>query len=184
VLTQLNRVLHQNIKDRLRHDGFMTLQLLRHEGDGRFVFAGLHCDMLIHRAATRTVERLESAGVWIGLMPEIAELTHDGTFQLAPDDVLLLYTDGLIEAQNAEKEQFDVDRLAEALARHADRPAEAIQAQILQEVQSWLHEQLDDMSLIVLKRSPVAPPPSADAHPTLDVASRPPAHADLAAHGK
>jgi serine phosphatase RsbU (regulator of sigma subunit) len=173
------------VKDRLRHDGFMTLQLVRHEGDGRFVFAGLHCDLLIYRAATRTVERVETSGVWVGLMSEIAELTHDQTFQLATDDVLLLYTDGLIEAQNVAKEQFDVNRLAEALARHADRPAEAIRAQILQEVQSWVHEQLDDMSLIVLKRSPVAgtPPTAVDAHPMLAGASRPPAHAELAAQG-
>lgn len=155
LLTLLNRALHQNIRYRLHHDGFMTLQLLRYEGAGRFTFAGLHCDLLIYRAGLGRVERIVTTGVWIGLLPEVAGMMQDLSFEMGADDVLLLYTDGLIEAQNAANEQFDMARLEAVLVRHGERSADEIRAHILEEVQAWLHQQLDDISLIVLKRHAV-----------------------------
>ena len=63
-----------------------------------------------------------------------------------------LVVDGLIEAANAAKEQYDMDRLESALIRHADLSVEEIKAKILEEVEGWMHEQLDDISVILLKR--------------------------------
>jgi serine phosphatase RsbU (regulator of sigma subunit) len=133
----------------------MTLQLIRHTGDGEFTAAGMHLDLLIFRAETGVVERLDVPGFWTGLLPDVAAMTDDFHFRLAPGDLLLIYTDGLIEAKNANEEQYDMDRLQEALARHAHLSVDAIKDRILEEVRAWMHEQLDDISLIVLRRQPV-----------------------------
>jgi PAS domain S-box-containing protein len=151
-LVHINEALFHNVRNRLRNDNYMTLQLLRHEGEGRFVAAGMHCDLVIWRAATRTVERLEVPGFWTGLLPDTSEMTQDFRFELGPLDVLLLYSDGLIEAANDEDVQYDMDRLEAALAKYATLPVDEIKARILEEVQGWLKEQLDDISLIVLRR--------------------------------
>jgi sigma-B regulation protein RsbU (phosphoserine phosphatase) len=144
----------------MRNDNYMTLQLIQHEGDGRFVAAGMHCDLLIWRAATGEVERLEVPGFWTGLVPDVAEATSDFRFELAPRDVLLLYSDGLIEASDSAGEQYDMDRLQAALARYAELPVSDLKERILAEVQGWLSEQLDDISLIVLRRHPASVPGS------------------------
>ena len=152
LLVRLNRALYHNVRNRLNNDNYLTLQLVRHLGSGRFVFAGMHCDLLIYRAAERRVERLESPGFWTGFLPDIDDMTEESEFRLDADDVLLLYTDGLIEARNAERVQYDMDRLEAALLRDAALPAEAIKANILAEVAAWAAAIDDDISIVVLKR--------------------------------
>lgn len=151
----MNRVLYQNIKDRLRTSDHMTMSLLKHEADGSFVHCGSHLDILVYRAESREVERIVTDGPWVGMLPECEDFTTEIRFDLEPDDVLLLYTDGLIEVQNAEQEQWDMDRLCESLARHAHLDAREIQAKVLADSLHWAHKVLDDISMIVVKRSPV-----------------------------
>jgi sigma-B regulation protein RsbU (phosphoserine phosphatase) len=110
--------------------------------------------MLIYRAATQEVELIESTGFWTGFLPDVSDLTTGLGFALAPGDVLLLYTDGVLEAKDRKGEQFELERLSAALKRSAGLAAEAIAISLIAEVNAWLAEQLDDMSLIVLSRLP------------------------------
>jgi len=164
----MNRVLYQNIKDRLKTTDHMTMSLLKHEADGTFVHCGSHLDILVYRAETREVERLVTDGPWVGLLPECEDFTTEIRFDLAANDVLLLYTDGLIEVQNAQQEQWDMDRLCQSLARHAHLDAREIQAKVLADSLHWANKVLDDISMIVVKRSAVEleiTVPKADAQP-------------------
>ena len=151
----MNRVLYQNIKDRLRTSDHMTMSILEHKRDGEFVHCGSHLDVLIYRAATGAVERIETEGPWVGMLPDCQDFTTEVGFKLGPDDVLLLYTDGLIELQDAKDEQWDMDRLCASLARHAKLDAREIQAKVLQEALTWANQILDDISMVVVKRLPV-----------------------------
>jgi hypothetical protein len=163
LLVRVNQVLFQNIQYRLNNDNYMTLQLVHHLGDGRFVASGFHLDVLIYRAATRTVESMETPGFWIGMLDDITDHRTDVTFELGPDDVMVLFTDGLIEAMNASKEQYDLKRLRAAVGQFGHLPAGEIQARILTEVADWMHRQGDDISLIVLKRHAAGMPALAPA---------------------
>ncbi|MBC7542316.1 MAG: SpoIIE family protein phosphatase [Candidatus Sericytochromatia bacterium] len=158
MLVRLNHALYQNVKFRLANDNYMTLQLIRHLGDGKFVGAGMHCDYLIYRAETGDVERYETPGFWTGLVPDVREMTEDYWFELGSKDVLLLYTDGLIECMDTAGEQYDMDRLEATLKRLGHLSAREIEAALLAEVQAWLHEQRDDISIAVLKRHEVPVP--------------------------
>jgi serine phosphatase RsbU (regulator of sigma subunit) len=156
LLTKLNRTLHANVKFRLRNDNYLTLQLIRHLGGGRYVTAGMHGPMLIYRAATNQVEQLEVPGMWVGLLDDIDEYTYDVDFSLAPGDVLLLFTDGLIEAKNAAREQYDLPRLEALFAACAHLPVEQIRQILIGAVDAWLDVQADDISVIVLRHQPEA----------------------------
>lgn len=152
----MNRVLYQNIKDRLKTSDHMTVSVLKHEQDGSFVHCGSHLDILIYRHATGQVERVQTDGPWVGMLPACEDFTFETRFALDAEDVLLLYTDGLIEVQNAHQEQWDMDRLCESLARHAGREAREIQQAVMQDSLQWANRVLDDISMIVVKRSATA----------------------------
>lgn len=77
---------------------YMTATALCIDGP-RVRFAGLHLDILIYRAATSTVEAIETDGVWIGIMEDITELLDEASFEMNQGDIMLLYTDGLTEAK-------------------------------------------------------------------------------------
>jgi len=106
----------------------------------------------VYRAAGERVERIVTEGPWVGMLPECEDFTEEIRFELADDDVLLLYTDGLIEVQNAQNVQWDMERLCESLSRHARLPAAEIQTQVLADCLRWADRVLDDISVVVVKR--------------------------------
>lgn len=90
-------------------------------------------------------------GFWTGLLPDVTGMVEDTAFKLEAGDLLVLYSDGLIEAMNASDEQYDMDRLEACIARHADLSATEIKEALLAEVQAWLQVQLDDISIVVAR---------------------------------
>ena len=148
----LNRMLYGYIHERLNIDRHITAMILREEGDGNFTYSGAHEEILIYRSASQTVERIETSGGWLGVFHDIGYCTRERTFRLNDGDILLLYTDGITEAQNAEGQLFGMDNLSSALERNRDLPAERIIASLMESVDSWAEEQHDDRTCIVMKR--------------------------------
>ena len=87
-----------------------------------------------------------------GLDPDVSEFTEDMAFFMGPDDVMLLYSDGIVEARNSEKVQYEVTRLRETFRQAAGLSVDAIKAAILADVQAWMTAQRDDISIVVLRR--------------------------------
>jgi serine phosphatase RsbU (regulator of sigma subunit) len=161
IVCQLNNVMRLNIRERLEEEDHATFMMLRCSSDGRVTFAGAHEDMLIYRAAEQRSELLSTTGVWIGINPDIRAETHDQTTSLAPGDVLVLYTDGLLEARSADGEEFGMERVSAILRANASAPTSSIYARLLAAVRSWAPLQQDDVTLLVLRRpidSTLAPP--------------------------
>jgi histidine kinase len=96
LLSQVNAAVRGNMQ-KIGEEQYMTIMALRIER-GEVRFAGLHQDILVYRAAAARVERIESRGLWLGLLDDISELLDDDSFQLAEGDVFMLYTDGVTES--------------------------------------------------------------------------------------
>jgi len=96
VLSHVNFSLWSNLRQ-IGDDQYMTITALELQ-DGRVRHAGLHQDILVHRAASDIVERIETTGTWIGVMEDISSVLEDGTLELAHGDTMLLFTDGLTES--------------------------------------------------------------------------------------
>jgi serine phosphatase RsbU (regulator of sigma subunit) len=157
IVCALNTVLYENIRQRMGQDEHVTLTLLRYENTGRLTFAGAHEDIVIHRAATDQIEIVPTPGTWVGATRTIEQSTLDGTCQLQPGDLMLLYTDGLTEARNAAGEPFGHDRLSQALGRVSGEPVQAIRDAILGEIRAWTPVLDDDVTLLVARHAPGAP---------------------------
>jgi sigma-B regulation protein RsbU (phosphoserine phosphatase) len=150
--TALNAVLHENVRRRLERDEYATLTLLRYHLDGTLEFAGAHEELVLYRARLGRCELLPTPGLWAGILATPPPSSVEGSAcRLERDDVLLLYTDGLIEARNRELGQFGVQRLCRSLEAVAGEPASAIRDHILVEVGAWTTRQRDDLTLVVLR---------------------------------
>src|SRR5207244_3825844 len=106
----LNDALCDNLRERLGRREHATFSLLKYDRSGRICFAGAHEDMLVYRAATGEVESIPTTGIWVGIRRDIAGVTRDATFTLAEGDVLVLYSDGAIEARDAAGQLLGLDR--------------------------------------------------------------------------
>jgi len=101
--------------------------------------------------ANGTTESLPGGGAVLGALPDWTY--QDYVANLQPGDKLVLSTDGITEAENAQLEEFGEDRLVEA-ARSRDGSALEIQRAIMQQVTNFCSGNFrDDATLLVLRIS-------------------------------
>jgi predicted ATPase/serine phosphatase RsbU (regulator of sigma subunit)/tRNA A-37 threonylcarbamoyl transferase component Bud32 len=150
LLCVLNELLFENIRGRLRQDEHATLVLIRYRADGRLTFAGAHEQIVVCRASTGACELVDTPGAWVGGMPELPP-PPEGTCKLEAGDVMLLYTDGVLEARNVQRHSFGLERLCAELSRVRGRSVEAIRDHLLETVMRWVEVQDDDVTLLVAR---------------------------------
>lgn len=165
VLTRLNR---QFCRD-TRPSEFVTLALVSIDADARqltYANAG-HEPLLILRDGA--IQTADEAGLVLGVDP--AEVYEDYGLPLRPDDLLLLYTDGAIEARDFADEMFGRERLHAALEAYGALAPDQVLQNIVWDVRRFvgLAEQSDDLTLVALRivgRVAPAPAPSSPARST------------------
>ncbi|HVW28724.1 MAG TPA: SpoIIE family protein phosphatase [Polyangiaceae bacterium] len=151
LLSLLNQVLFDNIARRLSRKDYVTLCALRYARNGMVTFAGAHQDILVHRAASGRVERIKTLGPWLGIRQDVRAITVDSMFRLNDRDVMVLFTDGIVEAMDRHGEQLGLRRLCGALEEvHAESPS-TIRDHIVRQVHDWMIAQEDDVTLLVAR---------------------------------
>lgn len=153
VLRVLNQGLHENVLHRLERAEYATLALLRYERGGSITFAGAHESILVCRARDGACEFIETTGVWVAALPDIASQTHDNHFRLEDGDVMVLFTDGVTEALNTRSEQFGLERLSHFLKLNRLLTAEGIRDVIVGAVREWCTTLDDDVTVLVARYS-------------------------------
>ncbi len=78
---------------------------------------------------------------------------NEVTVPLDPGDVLVYYTDGIVEAHTPEGEEFGFERLENLIVEHHHLSASELQAVLIQAYQDWIQggDPEDDMTLVVVK---------------------------------
>jgi sigma-B regulation protein RsbU (phosphoserine phosphatase) len=152
-LDTLNRTIYNNVQ-RMASDKNLTLCLLNY-ADGEVKLSGQHEEMIVVRR-DRRVELVDTIdlGFPIGLDDEVAPFIDQKTIQLAPGDGVVLYTDGITEAENLRREQYGLERLCDVVSQHWSQPAEEIKDVVVGDVRGWIGdgEIYDDITLVVLKQ--------------------------------
>jgi serine phosphatase RsbU (regulator of sigma subunit)/signal transduction protein with GAF and PtsI domain len=138
-----------------RSDLFVTvfyIILQPASGAVRYVNAG-HIPPLLVRAADGSVEELRTNGIALGVLPGVE--FEERTASLDPGDVLILYTDGVTEATDAEGQMFGRQRLKELVSQYRDRSVSELAQTIDDVVASFAGNvaQFDDFTLVIAKRS-------------------------------
>jgi len=134
---------------------FMALTLVKVQGNH------LHCSVagmppiLVYRAATQTIEELPLRGAPLGVPSSY--VYRQAEITLAPEDVVLLMSDGLPERFNPASELFEYERTKEALSAHAHTTPRAIAEGLWKMSEQWAEGSPlnDDLTLVVLKRKAV-----------------------------
>ena len=116
-----------------------------------YVNAG-HNPPLLYRAATQQVTTLKEHGIALGVIPNIS--LRDQEISVEPGDVLLLYTDGVTEAMNANEEEFGAERLASIVAASGHLSTDKLVDEILEQVAEFTGggPNSDDLTIVAIKR--------------------------------
>ena len=115
-----------------------------------YVNAG-HNPPLLYRAADGSMETLRPTGIILGA--RMGRTYRAEKVSVGPDDVVVLYTDGVTEAIDHGYELFGEERLEAVVRAHAHEPAAAIMEAVLAAVDEFAtgEPQFDDMTVMVIK---------------------------------
>ncbi len=153
LVVRVNEILYRNVKERLNETHFMTFTAIKYIGEGRFQHAGAHLSMIVHRRKAGACELIRTRGTYLNLKPDISKATRNAEFRLHPGDILVLYTDGLTEAENPLGEMLDIRRFVAIVEKHAHHDPEAMKEMILADVIQWCEDvRADDMTILIVKR--------------------------------
>ena len=147
LLKSVNQLFYENTPE----DRYATLFLaIYHDASRRLTYAncGQNPPLVFHPDGS--VERLPATATVIGLSPDWHCTTQ--TITLIAGDVLVIYTDGVTEANDAEGNEFGEARLRETVCRNLQRPPAALLTAIQDAVQKFsAGEQFDDLTLVVAR---------------------------------
>ena len=126
-------------------------ELSPESGAVKFVGAGHLDNMILNRDGTAVT--LSSTGTPLGLLPLVVPY-QETTHHLEPGGSLVLYSDGVPEAQNEDGEEFGEERLLEVLRGEATRPPREVIDRVLAAIDRFAGNapQFDDITLLVVKR--------------------------------
>jgi sigma-B regulation protein RsbU (phosphoserine phosphatase) len=88
-----------------------------------------------------------------GAADMFSELLEEERVDLSPGDVIVLYTDGITEAMNAESDLFGDTRLSRIVEEHGHLDSGELRERIMREIEAFVGvaDQHDDMTMILLK---------------------------------
>lgn len=154
LLNTLNQVFYANM-ERIKSAKSCTLSLLDYDRQGTITIYGQH-ESVIHFTSEGQITVIDTLdlGLPLGLVEDIAEFINTTSLSLNIGDGILLYTDGITEAENSEKEFYGFDRLLNCLQCNSHYPAKTIEQAIITDVQQFVGNQIvyDDITLVVIKR--------------------------------
>jgi phosphoserine phosphatase RsbU/P len=154
ILTLANQVLVEDT----RQESFVTLVLARLDPHTRsFTYASAgHPTGYVLNAAGVVKASLESTGIPLGINPD-STYPSSAPLILDPGDMVLLLTDGVLEAQAPDRAPFQAERVLHLMRLYRNDPAMRIVENLYHAVRAFALDapQMDDISVVVLKVGPV-----------------------------
>jgi serine phosphatase RsbU (regulator of sigma subunit) len=115
-----------------------------------------HCPTLFYDHSMDKAEYLSADGLGLGIVRNLnyRNYIHESEFQYEKEDILVLYTDGIIEAKDEKGVEFGYDNLKAFLVKYKNLSAEKIQEKIIDQVYQFVGDggiPDDDFSIMVIK---------------------------------
>lgn len=152
-MSVLNRTIYDNVQ-RMESNKSLTLSLLDYS-EKQLTISGQHEELIVVRKGGQ-IELIDTFdfGFPIGLDDDISDFVNSRTIPLQPGDGVVLYTDGITEAENMAGEQYELERLCHVISRHWQKPAAAIKDAVMTNLHAFIGQQKvhDDITLLVLKQ--------------------------------
>jgi sigma-B regulation protein RsbU (phosphoserine phosphatase) len=122
---------------------------------GRLSVSGQHEHMIVVRRDGQVeLKDTFKLGFPLGLERSIAQFVHVLSVDLQPGDGVVLYSDGITEAQSETGEFYGLERLCIVVSQNWAQPAQAIKQATLADVRAFIGKQMvyDDLALLVIKQ--------------------------------
>ncbi len=151
---QIFQEVNQNILTHVKTQDYMTCFMVSIDDEYNIIYSNAsHQKGLLLRAASGEVEYLDTGGLFIGAIEEARDSYEEKSTKLEYGDRLLLYTDGIPEAVNGDREEYSIDRLVQVAVEKKNLPLEEFSNTLIDDLQRHIGdaELQDDITLLVIE---------------------------------
>ena len=150
-LTMVNDILCDNIHTK----DFVTMfYAVLNTNNGMFNLASAgHNPVLFFDSSEFIVKKITASGMFLGTFEGLNY--EEKKWHIEEGDIFFMYTDGLVEAMNSQREQYGYDRLVSKLMMFSDYPAERLIKEVMEDVRDFTAGAPfeDDITILVIKRN-------------------------------
>ena len=156
ILTRVNNIIEQNTNT----TKFMSFLLLCWDiKQQKLYYTGAGHEHLIIYRNSNNLEVIKTGGIALGIMEDIGDMLQEKELKLDVGDTLILYTDGVTEARNANKDILTLENWCKIIEKSfsvsppISKP-KIILENILNELREYMRKtpQYDDITLVTIKR--------------------------------
>ncbi|ELS34053.1 MULTISPECIES: SpoIIE family protein phosphatase [Pseudanabaena] len=152
-LSTVNHTIYENLQ-RMNCEKSLSLILIDYH-DRVLHLSGQHESVIVIRdSGDIEIIDTDALGFPIGLTDEISEFIFETAINLNLGDVVVLYTDGITEAENSTKELYGIDRLIHTISKFHRNSVDQIREAVITDIREFIGSSkvYDDITLVVMKR--------------------------------
>ena len=148
-LDLFNKIVYPDITE----DMFITVMNAEYNLDtSLFTYSSAgHNPLVIYKKENDTIELYGTKGVAIGFIEDYNY--KENSFEVKSGDIIVFYTDGIIECENRDRELFGTQRLIDIVYKNKNLSAKELKEKILEGIENFRedYEQNDDITFVILK---------------------------------
>jgi len=145
---------NKNIIDHMKTQDYMTCFMAVIDDDYNVTYSNAsHQKAIIYRKKTNTIELLDTNGLFIGALEEARDTYEEKITKLEYGDRLILYTDGISEAQNKNREEYSNERFEKSIISHSKLELDNFTESLLRDVHNHIGDMgaIDDITLLIVE---------------------------------
>ena len=148
-LTELIEKLNDDVNKAAKNKKHITFFIAYYNAinkELKYINAGHNHPLLLNKTQTKL---LDKGCVGLGLFDKLPEI-EVGVESIQTKDILVCYTDGIVELENEKNEQFEIDNLLKIINKNFNQPVEKLNMSIFKELNNFKksREFLDDTALL------------------------------------
>ncbi len=133
---------------------YMTCFALNIDKNLRVIYTNAgHQKAILYRDETDTFEHLDTNGLFLGVFEDAGETYEEKDLQLYPGDRIILYTDGIVETMNKDKEEYGEERFEDMIRFSSALESEQVADLVVDDIKLFAEGTRfrDDVSILVLE---------------------------------
>ena len=145
---------NKNIIEHMKTQDYLTCFMIAVDDDYNVTYSNAsHQKAILLRGASDEVEHLDTGGLFIGALEEARDTYEEKQLKLEYGDRIILYTDGIPEAQNNKKEEYSDEGFERSILGHRGKDLEDFTEAIISDVRAHMGDvgALDDITLFIIE---------------------------------
>ncbi len=154
LLSRINRQIYKDVQKMTEPMMITMLLLMWDSADEQLYYTGAGHDPFLVRRPAGQCEVIYAHGIWLGVTDKLDDMITIKPLLLQPGDLVVLYTDGVTEYHNREKEMFGLERLVTFLEENPITQPDDTITRLMTELERFGEgaPQHDDITVVALKR--------------------------------